>query len=318
MSRKYLTESEKDIIHTSPELSSRKLAMQLRGKRSWKSTINDYRKRIIQVKPKDSKSFNGGPRILSIDIETAPVMGFVWGLWNNNVGLNQIAKDWYILSYSAKWMGSDEVIYRDQRFAVDVEDDLDIIQDIWALLDEADIIIAHNGRRFDNRKIRARMILNGMSPPSSYRQIDTLEIAKRQFAFTSNKLEYLTDQLCVKHKKLKHKNYPGFELWAACMKGDVAAFDEMKEYNIVDVLSLEELFFIMAPWSNQLPNLDTYHLDGHNHCYCGSADFEHIGYHHTNSSLFNKYQCKSCGAEKRDRTNIIDKNDRAKLLSNVI
>ena len=315
--RKELTSVEKVYIDNHPEKSSRVLAMELRGSKSWKSTINDYRKRSQNdYKPFSKKKYNGGPKILVIDIETAPVLGYVWGLWNNNVALNQIEKDWYILSYSYKWLGDDTVYYRDQRDVIDIEDDRSLLKDLWNVMSSADIIMAHNGRRFDNKKIRARMVLNGMTPPSSYRVIDTLEIAKQEFAFTSNKLEYLTDRLCVKNQKLKHKNYPGFELWTACMKRDIKAFDEMKEYNIADVLALEELFYILAPWSHRLPSLDVYHLDGKNHCYCGSTEFEHIGYHYTNVSIFNKYKCNNCGSEKRDRTNIINKSDRKTIMVN--
>ena len=133
------------------------------------------------------------PKILIYDIETAPILGYVWGLWQNNVGLNQIESDWYALSWSAKWLGSpeDEVMYMDQRHAKNIEDDSKMLKDIWKLLDEADIVITQNGKKFDQKKLNARFIMHGMKPPNSYRHIDTLQIAKRVFGFTSNKLEYM-------------------------------------------------------------------------------------------------------------------------------
>ena len=42
-------------------------------------------------------------KILIIDIETSPIMGKVWSLWKQNVSLDQIEEDWYIMSYAAKW-----------------------------------------------------------------------------------------------------------------------------------------------------------------------------------------------------------------------
>lgn len=259
-----------------------------------------------------------GPRMLVFDIETAPILGNAWGLWQQNIGLSMIVKDWYVLSWSAKWVGEDEVMYEDKRANWDDENDYELLKSIHTLLDEADIVVTQNGKKFDVKKLNARFIMNGMKPPSAYKHIDTLQIAKRHFAFTSNKLEFMTDKLCVKYKKLKHGKFPGFELWAECMKGNVEAWDEMEEYNIHDVLSLEELVFILAPWSNQIPNLDLYYEDDDNHCFCGCTEWEHSGYAYTNLSKFDKFTCTNCGAEKRGRTNLLTKEKREKLRMNVL
>lgn len=109
------------------------------------------------------------------------------------------------------------------------------------MLDEAEIVITQNGKKFDQKKLNARFILNGFQPPSSYKHIDTLCIARKHFGFTSNKLSQLTDKLCKKYKKLSHNNFPGFELWQECIKGNIEAWNEMEKYNRQDVLSLEEL-----------------------------------------------------------------------------
>lgn len=102
------------------------------------------------------------------------------------------------------------------------EDDTILLKDLWNLLHQADYVIAHNGRKFDCGKINARFIQNDMLPPSPYRIIDTLEIAKRSFNFTSNKLQYLADALkCA--PKLKHGKFPGFELWNECIKDNEEA-----------------------------------------------------------------------------------------------
>jgi len=81
------------------------------------------------------------------------------------------------------------------------------------LLDQADILITQNGQAFDSPKINTRFILNGMKPPSPYKHLDTYKIAKKVASFTSNSLEYLTDKLCIKYKKLAHAKFPGMLLW---------------------------------------------------------------------------------------------------------
>src|SRR5690554_2502619 len=151
----------------------------------------------LNLLPDDPKPEPTGAKILILDIETAPILAHVWRTFKENVGLEQISFDWYILSFAAKWLHSDETLYFDQQYAKDVEDDTPLMQRLWKLLDDADIIVAHNGRRFDLKKINARFAIKGFKPPSPYRIVDTLEIAKKNFAFTSNRLAYLTDTLCT-------------------------------------------------------------------------------------------------------------------------
>jgi uncharacterized protein YprB with RNaseH-like and TPR domain len=258
------------------------------------------------------------PKILFFDIETAPMAGAVWSLWQNNVGLNQIERDWYVLSWAAKWQHEDKVMYQDKSNTWDTEDDKDLLQDIWKLLDEADIVVGQNSKRFDEKKLNARFILNGMKPPSSYRSIDTLEIAKRHFGFTSNKLEYMTDKLCKRYKKLNHGKFAGYELWKQCLKGNPEAWLEMFEYNVNDVLSLEELYDILKPWYKSHPNLNVYHSGSEVICSCGNDDFTHSGYHYTNLSKFDKFKCTSCGAETRGSVNLLSPDKREFLRRNIL
>lgn len=247
-----------------------------------------------------------GPNILILDIETSPILGNVWTLWNNNLGLNQMVKDWHIMSWSAKWYREDKVMYQDQRNAKNIEDDKKILKSLWKLLDKADIVVTHNGKSFDIKKINARFILNGMTPPSSFRNIDTKILAKRHFGFTSNKLAYLTDKLCKKYKKLNHGKFPGQELWTQCQRGNKEAWDEMRVYNEYDVLSLEELYEIMLPWDDSI-NFTVYFED--DRCSCGSTNIKKNGIYYTNASKYQKYKCADCGKEYRDRTNIkVEKN----------
>jgi hypothetical protein len=256
-----------------------------------------------------------GPKVLLFDIETAPILGYVWGLWENNVALNQINSDWHVLSWSAKWLGDppDKVMYMDQRNEKNIEDDSRILKGIWDLLNECDVVISQNGKSFDQKKLNARFILNGFQPPGSYKHIDTKIIASRHFAFTSNKLEYMTDKLCTTYKKLKHNKFQGFDLWKQCLAGNIEAWNEMETYNKYDVLSLEELYTKLIPWDNSL-NFNLYHDDVINNCKCGSTTFMKNGFYYTSSGKFQKHRCKSCGAESRDKVNLMTKEKRASLM----
>jgi hypothetical protein len=268
-----------------------------------------------------------GPKVLLVDIETAPIISDVWGLFDNNVALNQIVKDWHLLSWSAKWLDSKETIYKDNRVPVvmymdqsgksNIENDKELVKGIWKLLDEADIVIGQNSKRFDIKKLNARFIFHKLQPPASFKQLDTLVISKKHFAFTSNKLEYLTDKLCTRYKKLKHKKFPGHDLWTQCLKGNKEAWTEMKRYNIHDVLSTEELYYQLIPWDNSL-NFNVYNDSLELKCTCGSIKFISKGYHYTSTGKFSRHKCKECGSEIRGTKNLLDKEKRDSLMKGTI
>lgn len=186
-------------------------------------------------------------KTLILDIETSPILAYVWGIRDQVIGLDQIHTDWHIMAWSAKWLGDKAIHYYDVR--KHPGNDLPILKPLWEMLNEADIVITQNGRRFDSKKINARFMLNHMKRPSPYRHFDTYELVKDVAAFTSNRLEYLTGQFCEKHKKSSHAKYGGWRLWIECLKGNKTAWDEMKAYNIKDVLSTEELYLKIRAWA---------------------------------------------------------------------
>ena len=255
-----------------------------------------------------------GPKVLIYDIETSPIEAYVWGLWDNNVGLNQIIKDWEVLSWAAKWLGAseDSVMYMDQREGTCPKNEKEVLEGIWELLNECDIVITQNGKKFDQKKLNARFFAHKMRPPSSYRHIDTLKIAKRVFGFTSNKLAYMTDKFCTKYKKLKHGKFPGQSMWTQCLAGNQEAWEEMEVYNKYDVLSLEELYLKMAAWDNSV-NFNCYHDEDYNRCKCGNSEFEKSGFHYSNAGKYQKMKCTDCGHETRKTENLLDKYKRKRM-----
>lgn len=265
------------------------------------------------------------PKILVLDIETSTTLSEHFGTFKVNIGLDAIRRDWCVLSWAAKWWDCDEVEYMDIRKQFDgtaesilrEPDDKSLLTRMWELLNEADIVVSQNGVKFDIRKLNSRMVMQGMKPYSPVKHIDTLLIAKKHFGFTSNKLSYMTDKLCKKYKKLDHSKFAGQKLWLECIIGNSEAWDELEEYNCYDVLSLQELAGILAPWSNSLPNLDLYHETQDNICLCGNDTWEHAGFSYTGLSKFNVHKCTNCGYHKRDRVNLHNKEKMKTLRMNV-
>lgn len=301
-------------------MKHRDISEQVFGKRTSASTVHYVLKEVGLVggggeKPSQSLT---GPRVLIFDIETAPMKGAIWSLWQNFLPLDMLEKDWYILAWAAKWLGEDEVIYRDLRTVVAGEDDASIIGELWSLLDEADIVITQNGKKFDVKKANTRFFDHGYEPPRPYKHIDILEVNKRTFAHASNKLEWISKKYNIKFKKLDHAKYHGYKLWDACLRDDPAAWQEMEDYNVHDVLSLEEYYLRVRPWDSRHPNFNLYDDGSVNACHCGSTEFRLAGYHFTQVGKYQRYRCKGCGAITRGRENLFTKDKRKSLRVNVL
>lgn len=242
----------------------------------------------------EKKEEQRDPKILIFDIETAPIIAYVWSTWQQDVGLNQIQTDWHLMAWAAKWLDKPEIFYADQRNAKPLENDKELLKGIWKLLNEADVVITQNGKAFDQKKLNARFIINKMNPPAPFQHIDTKQLAKKNFAFTSNRLEYMAEKLCTK-KKSAHKKFPGFELWRECIKGNLAAWNELEEYNKADVLATEELYKLLAPWGNTGVDLNLYRGEAIFKCQCGSTNLKKSGWRYAKSGKFQRYECLDCG-----------------------
>jgi hypothetical protein len=229
-------------------------------------------------------------RIVFIDLETAPSLGYVWGKWEQNV--IEFEKDWYVLSAAYKRADEKKVhvlgLNDFPEYAVDKENDKPLMQALWSVLDQADIVIGHNLDNFDVKKANARFITHGMPPPSPYRTLDTLKLARSVFKFDSNKLDELGKYLGV-GRKVQHT---GFSLWKACMSGDAQAWKLMKKYNAQDVILLEKVYNLMRPWAKSHPNVNQGDLQA---CpKCGSAKIQRRGFSYTLLRKKQRYQCMSC------------------------
>jgi DNA polymerase III epsilon subunit-like protein len=252
------------------------------------------------------------PKILLIDIETKPLVLYGWGMFDQNFGLNQIKEDWSILSFSAKWLDKDGMIYADIRHKKDKTDDKALVKQLAELLSEADIVVGHNLKRFDRRKVNARIVFHNLPKPAPYREEDTLTIAKKHFGFTSNKLEYLAKFLGVKHKKLTERRFVGMDLWTACIDNNKEAWEEMERYNRRDVLALEGVYKRLAPWGTGI-NYAAYTDSTLDPCNCGSTVFTKRGYNYSNNGKYQRFQCTKCRAWASSKENLLTPEKRKSI-----
>jgi DNA polymerase III epsilon subunit-like protein len=221
-------------------------------------------------------------------------VGLTWATYDTNV--IEVVEDWYILAFSATWLDSDETIVRSlpdyPLFKTDHKNDRLLVEELWGWLDQATHVVAHNGDSFDIKKSNSRFLIHGLAPPSPYKSVDTLKIARKHFKFTSNKLDALGQALGC-GRKLKHS---GKQLWIDCMAGDEAAFAQMAEYCKQDSDLLKAVYLKLRPWATTHPNL-TFMTRQHDACpSCQSPNTTHRGWNYSRTGKRRRIQCQDCGA----------------------
>jgi len=241
---------------------------------------------------KKVKEVKGKAKILFFDIETMANQAYVWGKYEQNVIAYK--QHWYMLSFAWKWLGESKtnVLGLDDfsGYKKGSPDDKKLVTELWKLFDEADVVIAHNGADFDVKKANSRFAKYGMPPPSPYKIVDTKLIARKYLKQDSNKLDDLGDYFNIGRKI----NTGGFELWLGCESGDKNSWKLMKDYNIQDVILLEEVYLHLLPWMTNHPNMNLLLGTTHNCPNCGAKDLEKRGFNHTRTTISQRYQCKSC------------------------
>ncbi len=226
-------------------------------------------------------------KILLIDIEVAPNTAHVWGIFDQNISINQLLESSYTLCYAAKWYGESKIMFD----SVYKSDKKAMLNSVHKLLDEADAIVHYNGSRFDIPILHKEFLLAGMNPPAPSKQIDLLQVARRQFRFVSNKLDYVAQALGL-GKKTAHE---GHELWLKCMNNDRKAWKTMEEYNKNDVILLEKVYNRFKGWIKSHPYHNAYSKSMV--CpSCNSVKLHKRGFAITATRQYQRYQCSECGS----------------------
>lgn len=243
------------------------------------------------------------PKVLLFDVETAPMKAFVWNRWNQNISLDATISEWFMLCWSAKWLYSNDTI--DCRLTSEEalnEDDSRIVRELWELVNEADIVVAYNGKKADVKWMNSRFIVHNMLPPKPYFIVDPCEVAKKTFGFSSNKLDALAGYF-----GFDHKIDTSFELWRNSVNGDEEALKYMSIYCSQDVKLLEEIYLIMRPWIAGHPNMGNMISSEIPVCsICASKNLELIPdkYYYTSVGKYELFRCKDCGSVSRGRVNL--------------
>jgi DNA polymerase elongation subunit (family B) len=249
-------------------------------------------------------------KVLLLDIETAPHKVFTWGLFNQNVSLNQIQESGYTLSWSAKWYGDHNVMFS----SIHKDGKQLMLEKIYALVEEADVIVHYNGTKFDVPTLNKEWMGMGWGPPATFNEVDLYRVVRNRFRLASNKLSYIAEYLDL-GAKVNHK---GMELWIECMDGVPEAWQVMEEYNKQDVVLLEKLYDAILPWIHNHPNHALFDEREVQVCpNCGGLHLQKRGFHYTKTMRYQRLRCNACGTWSRTKTSDMTKEKKAVVLSGI-
>lgn len=226
------------------------------------------------------------PKVLTVDIETAPAVAYVWSLWDQNIAPSQVIEPSRVLCFAAKWWHEKRVLFGSE-FHNGREQFLEYA---WQLFDEADVVVTYNGVKFDIPHLQREWVLLGWGPPSPWVDVDLLRVFRSRFKFLSNKLGYVTDALGLDTKL----ETGGMSLWTRVLAGDPKAWEQFKKYNKQDVQISQQLAEQVLPWIKG-PHMGL--LSGNPAaCYaCGSVELAPAGAVYTKTAKYPKMVCV-CGA----------------------
>lgn len=241
------------------------------------------------------------PKILIFDIETLPIMREMlknYPRFSDYPGLTMKASVTSIICVGHKWLDDKQTNCISAwdfkgRWKKNVSDDLAVCKAAHKVLSQADVVITHNGKRFDWKHLQTRFMANGLRPLHEIPHIDTVLLARRNLLVFNNKLGTLGKFLVNDDKR----DNGGWELWEKVFYRDPEACKEMVAYCKQDVNLLEKIFKKLLPFVKNMPNHNLFRRDGLEVCpNCGSYDLVKNGTQIMKNGWRQKHLCNGCGS----------------------
>lgn len=238
-------------------------------------------------------------KVLFFDIECSLAKVYTYGLFDQNIPIVNVIEHPRMIAFTAKWLGKKKV----HAFSEFHQSRQEMLDAMWGMLDDADVVIGWNSKRFDVKWVNSEFLVEGMTPPSPYKQIDLMQVVKNNARFLSNKLDYVSDRL-LNERKLE---YNMAKMWIKVNNPETSEADRKKEWNAMmryakrDTALLEPLFDELRPWIKMPHPI----VAGDDLCRnCGSDDLQRRGFARTFNGSYQRYRCRGCGAWSRGTSRI--------------
>ena len=299
---------QKVLLLKNAGYSNRYIAKEIWGDSNKEYTIRRFLKKVSNPTISSNNDLyneytkpDNSAKILYYDLECSPTKAYIWRRFKENISQAQVLEESFLLTHS--WAWNDGEIYGTRLTGKEAleENDEVLVEQAWHLFNNASVIVMHNGRRFDAKKLNARFVLYGFPPPSPYKIVDTLEICKAKFGFPSNKLNDVCQYLGIGVKA----DTGGFDTWKNSCAGDDNALEYMLQYNRQDIHLGRELYKKLRGFDNNGVNVAVMQDNVGALCpNCGSDDVHILEnkFAYTPNGKYQVYTCGGCYTNMRSTT----------------
>lgn len=124
-------------------------------------------------------------------------------------------------------------------------DDKELVKQVCQLVREHDVLVAHNGTRFDIPMLRTRALRWHLKPLKEVKNVDPCSIAWRKFKLKSNSLGRIADFVGISDRKTPLD----MSVWADVMlNGDPAGMNKIVEHCEADIRVLSGILKFVKPF----------------------------------------------------------------------
>lgn len=244
------------------------------------------------------------PKILVFDLETLPDLAQVMRVFpglSDYPGRTLKADINSIICFGYKWLGDKKISCINawdypKSWRASVNADKQLVIDAREVLESADGVVTHNGRKFDWKVFNTRLMKHGLVPLTPKPHVDTCAVSRAKLHLFSNSLNNVATHLsCTNKKEISSK----WGLWERVLNREPAAQREMTAYCKQDVGTLEEVFFKLRPYAKDIPNYNLFTgvYKSISDCpTCGHNELVKHGTRLTRTGKIQRYQCNSCGS----------------------
>ena len=239
------------------------------------------------------------PKIILYDLETLPILSQVMKVFTGlsaYPGLTLKASINSVICFGYREFGVDDKAkclkaWDFKAWNKDVNNDYDLLVKAREILSEADAVVTHNGKRFDQKFFNTRLLINGLKPLHKIPHIDTCQLAKQHLYLFNNRLGTLGEFLAGDKKM----DTGGWSLWEKVMAKEAKSMRLMADYCKQDVDLLCKVFKKLRPFATNIPNYNLFTDVKRDVCsHCGSTRVNKHGLAYTKTSVRQRYQCLDC------------------------
>lgn len=238
------------------------------------------------------------PKTLIWDCELKPSIVSTWTLFKPMISIDKIIESAGIICLAYKWQGSDKT-----EFTSEWGDGYSkMIATLHSLFEEADVVCGYNSTAFDVKHANAAFLLEGLSPPAPYKQLDLYLEVKKRFNFPSRKLDYICQRLGLGNKV----HHSGQQLWNEVLRPTTEESGRearalMQRYCSTDVDLTSDLYDKLYPWLKVPINAGLFVNEDDPCCPACGGPIQSRGYAYSTHLRYKRFFCPDCRSWSRGK-----------------